>query len=112
MSCSWASSQPADYIVSQDVTADLDYLVGRSGTQYVTYGVSESASGVIEVDVTLQDAGALAAWQEQAWAALNSAAQTAYYANQQTISAQISRFSSRSTRSIRLRCGGKSTTRL
>jgi hypothetical protein len=81
---------PADYIVSQDVTADLDYLVGRYGTQYVTYGVSESASGVIEVDVTLQDAGALAAWQEQAWAVLNSAAQTAYYANQQTISAQIS----------------------
>ncbi len=80
---------PADGTKSLDATASLDYLTGRTGKQYVTYGYAESNGGVIEVDVQLQDAGALAAWQEQSWQTLYSAAQQAYYTTQQSLQNQI-----------------------
>jgi hypothetical protein len=80
---------------SQDVTASLDYLGGRIGQQYVTYGVASSLSGVVEVDVQLQDAGAVAAWQQQSWQTLYNAAQTAYFTNLQSLQNQISALQNR-----------------
>jgi GH18 family chitinase len=82
---------PTGVDVNPDQTVDLSFLEGLSGQQYVTWGVTAWAGGVIEVDVQLKlTDDAFKAWQEQAWNALYNAAQTQYYAEQQDIQARIS----------------------
>jgi hypothetical protein len=81
---------PSNPSTNWDRTASLDFLVGLSGRQYVVYGVISSPSGVVEIDVQLQlSADAFAAWQQQVWNALYTAAQNTYYATQQALQAQI-----------------------
>jgi hypothetical protein len=71
--------------------ADLDaYLKGKSGKQYVVYRADNTPDGVIEVEVWLKlDDGVYSAWQQQVWGQLYEAAQTAFFANQQTLQVQI-----------------------
>jgi hypothetical protein len=76
--------------VQQHFTSNLKALVGTQGHLQVTY----RHAGVAAATMTLNIVGALTPqalqdWQNQAWTALYNAAQTAFYTQQQSISAQV-----------------------
>lgn len=75
---------------SRDLTAEFGYMNGLTGHQEITFMVQYcgTAAATFQITATLTDAGR-EQWVAQVWSALFNAAQTAFYARQNAVAAQI-----------------------
>ena len=73
-----------------DLTAFNGFMAGMRGNQTITYFVTNCGVGAAVFTITFAlTAQAKEQWQASVWSALYNAAQTAFYANQQSLQAQI-----------------------
>ena len=79
-------------INTYDLTVFNGYMAGAQGSQTITYYVTNCGGGSAIFTITQAPTAQTAEqWVASVWSALYNAAQTSYYANQQAISASITK---------------------
>jgi hypothetical protein len=75
---------------SRDLTAEFGFMAGVTGHQEITFMSQWVGAAAVTFTITADVTDAeLEQWRAQVWSALHDAAQNTYYANQQSVTAQI-----------------------